>query len=161
MNTYGAYLMACYDPDRDEYLSVCKLGTGFSDEDLARLTANLKERVITSKKRPLNYNVGEALYPDDWFEVGDVVWEVQAADLSRSSVHRGGVGRISNDLNDGTVRGIGLRFPRFLRERDDKKAEQATSSEQIVDMFYNQNSASTNNAPKREGNGEEEEDEWI
>ena len=102
VNVYGAYLMACYDPERDEYLSVCKLGTGFSDEDLARLTTSLKEVVIASKKKPLNYNVGEALYPDDWFETGSMVWEVQAADLSRSSVHRGGVGRIANDLNDGS-----------------------------------------------------------
>ena len=39
---FGAYLMACYDPERDEYQSVCKVGTGFKDEDLTRLTELMK-----------------------------------------------------------------------------------------------------------------------
>ena len=32
---YGAYLLACYNPDEEVYESVCKIGTGFSDEMLA------------------------------------------------------------------------------------------------------------------------------
>jgi DNA ligase-1 len=88
---------------------------------------------LNSQKRPINYNVGDALQPDDWFEAR-VVWEIQAADLSKSSVHRGGVGRLTNDTN----RGIGLRFPRFLRDRPDKTPETATTSEQIVDLYYSQ-----------------------
>ncbi len=86
MNTYGAYLMACYDPDRDEYQSVCKVGTGFKDEDLARLYAQMKPLTIGSHRRPLNYNVNDVLTPDHWFEAS-VVWELQAADLSKRSVY--------------------------------------------------------------------------
>eukprot|EP01039_Chlorochromonas_danica_P006387 gene6387-7041_t len=156
VNTYGAYLMACYDPDRDEYQSVCKVGTGFKDEDLERLTNQLRgSALIPSKKKPVNFNVSEALYPDDWFEAGSIVWEIQAADLSRSSVHRGGLGRL-----DGEGRGIGLRFPRFLRERDDKRAELATTSEQIVDMFFSQATIEGNGKAK-EGGDDDEEDEGI
>lgn len=155
VNTYGAYLMACYDPDRDEYQSVCKVGTGFKDEDLERLTNQLRgSALIPSKKKPVNFNVSEALYPDDWFEAGSIVWEIQAADLSRSSVHRGGIGRL-----EGEGRGIGLRFPRFLRERDDKRAELATTSEQIVDMFFSQATIEGNG--KAKDGDDDDDDEGI
>ena len=57
-----------------------------------------------------------------------MVWELQAADLSKSSVHRGAVGRVDKS----EARGVGLRFPRYIRDRDDKKPEGATSAEQIA-----------------------------
>ena len=43
---YGAYLLACYNPDEEVYESVCKIGTGFNDEALASLHAALKERTL-------------------------------------------------------------------------------------------------------------------
>lgn len=50
---YGAYLLACYDPDREEYQSVCKIGTGFTDEVLLSFWTELKE--YTMDKRPRYY----------------------------------------------------------------------------------------------------------
>ncbi len=129
---YGAYLLACYDEDTEEFQSVCKIGTGFSDEDLQSLSASLNEHVLEGGKSS-QYVVSDSLEPDVWFDAVQV-WEIKAADLSKSSTHRGAVGK----LEEG--RGIGLRFPRFERIRDDKKPENATNSEQVLEMYYNQDS---------------------
>ena len=149
-NVYGAYLMACYDPDRDEYQSVCKVGTGFKEAELIRFSEKMRDHVTTNHRRPFNYNCGDALEPDDWFDA-QVVWELQAADLSKSSVHKGGIGKLDPD------RGIGLRFPRFIRERDDKKAENATNAEQIVDMYNSQDL--TGLEDKKKGGEEDDSDD--
>jgi DNA ligase 1 len=127
---YGAYLLACYDPDTEEYQSVCKIGTGFSDEDLKTLAENLNKHKIPTKSS--QYNVADQLDCDVWFDAVQV-WEVKAADLSKSSLHRGAEGKTGE-----AGRGIGLRFPRFERLRDDKRRDQATTSDQILDMYYNQ-----------------------
>jgi DNA ligase-1 len=127
---YGAYLLGCYDEDAEEFQSVCKIGTGFSDEDLKTLSENLNKHKIDIKSS--QYNVADSLECDVWFDAVQV-WEIKAADLSKSSLHRGATGKVGE-----AGRGIGLRFPRFERLRDDKKPEQATTSEQVVDMYYQQ-----------------------
>jgi DNA ligase-1 len=130
--TFGAYLLACYDAEHDEYQSVCKLGTGFSDEDLKNLSQSFNDHSIEGKAQ--NYITSKTLDCDVWFDAVQV-WEVKAADLSKSSTHKGAL-HITGEAG----RGIGLRFPRFERVREDKKPEQATSSEQILEMYYQQDS---------------------
>lgn len=130
---YGAYLLACYDNDTEEFQSVCKIGTGFSEEDLKALAMTLNQHTIPNKSS--QYNVSDALQCDVWFDAVQV-WEVKAADLSKSSTHKGAMDKISGEAG----RGIGLRFPRFERVREDKKPEDATTSDQILDMYYAQES---------------------
>ena len=145
---WGAYLLACYDPDSDEYQSVCKIGTGFSDDDLTSLATALEaEALPASAHRPRNYRLGESLEPDVYFKAAKV-WEVRAADLSLSSTHKGGIGKPGIEAG----RGIGLRFPRFLRSRDDKGPTNATSAEQIRDLYFDQQSVenATSAAPDEE-----------
>jgi hypothetical protein len=60
-----------------------------------------------------NFIFGASLTPDVWFEACQV-WEVRAADLSISPVHKAAVGRVRAD------RGLSLRFPRLVRVREDK-----------------------------------------
>lgn len=159
-NVYGAYLVGCYDVEHDEYQSICKVGTGFKDEDLINLTAKMNATVINEiNKRPYNYLVGDLLVTNDmqWFKPTNV-WEIQAADLSLSSVHKGGVHKLRDENNGNGERGIGLRFPRFLRERPDKKPENATNVEQILDMYYSQSSNQNNN---NNNDNDGDEDDYI
>jgi len=110
------------------YESITKLGTGFSDEALQTLTGVLKPQ--KTKSCPSNYEVPDGPdQPDVWFEPGEV-WEVEAADMSLSPVHKSGAGDV-----DGSERGVALRFPRFIRRREDKGATDATSSQQMIAMY--------------------------
>lgn len=133
---YGAYLLACYDLDTEEFQSVCKIGTGFSDEDLKNLAEGLNKHKIEQKSS--QYNVSDQLACDVWFDAAQV-WEIKAADLSKSSAHRGAI-----DKTGESGRGIGLRFPRFERLRDDKNPEEATTSDQILEMYYAQDTINKN-----------------
>jgi len=124
-------------------LTYSKIGTGFSDEDLKSLSEHLNNHKIPTKSS--QYNVTSQLECDVWFDSVQV-WEVKAADLSKSSAHRGAVGKTGDE-----DRGIGLRFPRFERIRDDKRPYEATSSDQILDMYYSQDSVGGKNDEMDDG----------
>lgn len=132
---FGAFLLACYDSNNEEYQSICKIGTGFSEAMLEERSASLRSKVIP-KPKPY-FRFGESMNPDVWFEPTEV-WEVKAADLTISPVHRAGVGIVDNN------KGISLRFPRLLRVREDKTPEEASSSEMVAEMYSAQKSTQKN-----------------
>ncbi|OMP02426.1 DNA ligase, ATP-dependent [Corchorus olitorius] len=140
---YGAFLLACYDESNEEYQSICKIGTGFTEAVLEERSASLRTKVIPEPKS--YYRYGETMKPDVWFEATEV-WEVKAADLTISPVHRAAVGIVAPD------KGISLRFPRLVRVREDKTPEQATSALQVADMY----NAQSHNQPNNENDGEDD-----
>ena len=60
---YGTLLLATYDDEEDTFTSICKVGTGFTDEDLDQLYQILNPKV-TIKKNPRIISEMEA---DVWF----------------------------------------------------------------------------------------------
>jgi DNA ligase-1 len=122
---YGALLLAAYDPASDVFHSVTRLGTGFSDADLAALPDRLAPLART--ERPAR--VAAAQEPDVWFEPG-MVLEILSAELTLSPNYTAGWGQIKQDA------GLAMRFPRFTgRYRDDKSPEDATTVPELVDMY--------------------------
>lgn len=122
---YGAFLLGTYNDENDKYEPCCKIGTGFSDSDLTNFHNVLSPLTTVSTSR-INIE-GDFDKPDLWLEPV-FVWEVKAASLSLSPTYR-----------CGEEKGISLRFPRFIRERTDKKAEEATTSNQLLSIYNDNN----------------------
>ena len=123
--TYGAVLLAAYDPDAELYQTVGKCGTGFSDAELAGLPAKLEGLIRT--QRPAR--VDSRVPADVWFEPS-LVLEVLSAELTLSPNHTAGWGELKDNA------GLAMRFPRFTgRWRDDKEPQDATTTQQLVELY--------------------------
>jgi DNA ligase-1 len=126
--TYGALLLAAYDPEEDSFKTVCKCGSGFTDEDLEKLPKIMKKHQIP-KKHPRVISTIEA---EVWFEPKQVI-EVIGAEITLSPVHTCAL----NIIREGS--GLAIRFPRFTGNyRPDKAAEDATTVKEIIEMYQRQ-----------------------
>ena len=47
---YGAFLLAVYNQDAEEFQTISKIGTGFSEEQLKQFSEQLKEYLVPSPK---------------------------------------------------------------------------------------------------------------
>jgi DNA ligase-1 len=130
---YGALLLAAYDPAADTFRTVCKCGTGFSDAELAALPDRLAP--LARAQTPARVDARQPA--DIWFEPG-LVLEVLSAELTLSPNHTAGWGHIKENS------GLAMRFPRFTgRWRDDKTAEDATTTQELVDLYRTARRSST------------------
>ncbi|MEM0352226.1 MAG: ATP-dependent DNA ligase [Sulfolobales archaeon] len=123
----GALLVAAYDPDSDTFQTVCKVGSGFTDEDLSKLDELISPYVIEHK----HPRVVSEVEPDVW-TVPALVIEVLGAELTLSPQHTCCRGAVKKGA------GISIRFPRFIRWRDDKGPEDATTTKELVEMYLKQ-----------------------
>jgi DNA ligase-1 len=133
-SVYGAFHLACYNTTTEMYETVCNIGTGFSEVVLSELYDTLSPLVIDRPKPFYNHSTGKNDQPDVWFEPR-YVWEVKTADLTLSPRYRAAAEEFGGD---GVHKGVSLRFPRFIRVRDDKKPDAATSSRQVAEMYRKQ-----------------------
>ncbi len=121
----GGLLVAIYDPKMDVFKTVCKLGTGFTDEDLENLPKILEPFRI-DRKHPRVISEIEA---DVWYIPSKVI-EIIGDEITLSPIHTAAYGVIAKNA------GLAIRFPRFTgRFRDDKKPEDTTTEEELIEMY--------------------------
>ena len=125
---YGAYLLAAYDKDNDIFRTVCKVGTGFTDENLANFYSMSKQYSIAHR----HARVDSKLEADVWFEP-NVVIEIIASEITLSPLHTCGM----NAIREGS--GLALRFPKFTgRVREEKSPEDATTVDEVINLYKKQ-----------------------
>lgn len=126
--TFGALLMATYNKEDDTFESICKLGTGFSDDLLMKLPEILSD--LKQSEKPAR--VVSDMIPDVWIYPGKVM-EIIGAEITISPVHRCAYNVVKENS------GLAVRFPRFTGKfRDDKTPETATSTAEVIELFRNQ-----------------------
>ena len=123
--TYGSVLCAAYNREEDIFQTVCALGTGFTDADLADLPRRFAGKRVD--RQPARVMVTPQAAPDFWFTPAEVA-EVLGLEITESPVH-------TCNWDPERRRGLALRFPRFMRWRDDRSPEAATTTAEIAAIF--------------------------
>ncbi|KAF3895278.1 DNA ligase [Trichophyton interdigitale] len=138
-SVYGAFLLAAYNPKTQNYETICNIGTGFSEALLEELHETLSPLVIDKPKPFYSHSTVPKDQPDVWFEP-KFVWEVKAADLTLSPRYSAASDEVMGNTGGSTAKGISLRFPRYIKARDDKKPDQATTTKAVAEMYRKQES---------------------
>ena len=108
--------------------------SGFTDtfykENRERYSTENPENILEGKPSYVDYEGG---HPDVWFEPKEV-WEMAFADVTLSPTYTAAIGLVSED------RGLSLRFPRFLKKREDKSIDEASTNDFLASLYRKQES---------------------
>ncbi len=122
----GSLLVGVYDPERDLFVTVTKIGTGLSDEQWRSIRE--RTRGLEVDHRPAR--VSSLIEPSVWVEP-QIVIEVLADEITRSPTHTAG--------KVGAEPGYALRFPRLVSFREgDKQPEDATTVQELIELYQSQ-----------------------
>ncbi|KAJ9486793.1 hypothetical protein VN97_g6544 [Penicillium thymicola] len=126
---WSPILLAVRNPETGTLEAVTKCMSGFTDkfyqsnkEKYAHGSTN-----VISRPSYIEYH-GE---PEVWFEPCEV-WEMAFADITLSPTYPAAIGLVSDE------RGLSLRFPRFIKVREDKSIDEATSSDYLALLWRKQ-----------------------
>ena len=125
---YGTLLLATYNSENDTFPSICKVGTGFTDESLDQLYQLLSPNVTIK----MNSRIESDMEADVWFEPNLVI-EIVASEITLSPIHKTGFDVLRKDS------GFALRFPKFTGKiRTEKHVEDASTDEEVIALYKTQ-----------------------
>jgi len=120
---WSPILLAVRNEETGSLEAVCKCISGFTDTfykaNKDKYNKDEGINVLGGKPGYVEYEGG---YPDVWFEPQEV-WEMAFADITISPTYTAAIGLVSDE------KGLSLRFPRFLKVREDKGIEEASTNE--------------------------------
>ncbi|CAE6415626.1 unnamed protein product [Rhizoctonia solani] len=128
---WSPILLGLWDQKAGEFVGVCKCMSGFSDAFYKALNERYSEEAGTCSKTPYADVSSNGLVPPVWFKPSEV-WEIKGADITLSPISQASKGLVAGD------RGLSLRFPRFLRVREDKALSDATTPEFLAGLWRKQ-----------------------
>ncbi|RMY77167.1 hypothetical protein D0863_01475 [Hortaea werneckii] len=143
---WSPILLACRNEENGTLEVVTKCISGFTDAFYKANKEKYSEDGENTIARPSFVEYGGE--PDVWFEPQEV-WEMAFADITLSPTYTAAIGLVSEE------RGLSLRFPRFLKVREDKSIDEASTNSFLAGLFRKQEAR----APVAQaGNGEGEDD---
>jgi DNA ligase-1 len=144
---WSPILLAVRNPDSGALEAVCKCISGFTDKFYKENKNFYAEDGPNVISRPSYVDYGGS--PDVWFEPQEV-WEMAFADVTLSPTYTAAIGLVSDE------RGLSLRFPRFLKKRDDKSIDEASTNDFLASLWRKQEAKAPQ--PDEEGKGNDLED---
>jgi DNA ligase-1 len=131
----GAFLVGIYDEAEDRFVTVSKIGTGLTDDEWREMKERCDKLAVDHK--PALYDIDSTMNCSVWVNP-QIVVEIKADEITRSAMHT--AGRIMKQSKSGNAQsvdesGYALRFPRLIRFRDDKKATDATSLDEVKALY--------------------------
>jgi DNA ligase-1 len=142
----GSLLVSVYDKATDTLPTVTRVASGLSDQGWQELCKRLEADTIEHA----DPRVISVITPDVWV-VPRYVVEIQADEVSRSQMHPAG--------KTETTPGYALRFPRIIKERDDRTPEDATSVEEVIKLYNMQGRGDTRGKRKAAAQEQVEQEE--
>lgn len=128
---WSPILLACRNPETGALEVVTKCISGFSDKFYKENKIKYSEEGENTTKSKPSYIEYSGGHPAVWFEPQEV-WEMAFADITLSPVYTAAIGLVNED------RGLSMRFPRFLKVRDDKSIEEASTNEFLANLYRKQ-----------------------
>jgi DNA ligase-1 len=126
---WSPILLAVRNPETGTLEAVTKCMSGFTDKFYQSNKDKYAQGSTNVISRPSYVEYyGE---PDVWFEPQEV-WEMAFADITLSPTYPAAIGLVSEE------RGLSLRFPRFLKVREDKSIDEATTSDYLALLWRKQ-----------------------
>jgi len=126
---YGALYGAVYDKDTDTFNTTCKIASGFSEQNLTQFMEILNPLKI--KEQDKRVILPKDVKPDVLFSP-KIVIEVRGDEITLSPTYLAALGEFRENF------GLSIRFPRFIQIRADKNPEDATTTDELIQMYKNQ-----------------------